>query len=64
MVMLAISSDAVHLFPALQDEHIKNFRWYWFMRGVDIRRNGQVMNARGLPQYGKSYEQVAKEYGR
>ncbi len=51
------------VFPASQDEHIKLFRWYWFMRGVDIRRNC-IYNNRGVPQYGKSYEQVAKEYGR
>ena len=47
-----------------QDKHIQAFRFYWHMRGVDIRRNGQVFNLRGVVQHGKSYEQVAKEYGR
>lgn len=47
-----------------QDEQAITFRWYWFSRGVDIRRNGQVFNNRGIPQHGKSYEQIAKEYGR
>ncbi len=46
------------------DEHAISFRWHWFNRGVDIRRNGQVFNLRGIAQYGKSYEQIAKEYGR
>jgi hypothetical protein len=63
MVFLAIA-DADVIFPAFADEHIKNFRWYWFSRGVDIRRNGQVLNNRGIPQYDKTYDQVAREYGR
>ncbi len=46
------------------DEHAISFRWYWFSRGVDIRRNGQVFNNRGIVQYGKSYSEIAKEYGR
>lgn len=46
-----------------QDKHAQEFRFYWRMRGVDIRRNGQIFNLRGIPQHGKSYEQVAKEYG-
>lgn len=47
-----------------QDKHAQAFRLYWHMRGVDVRVNGQVFNARGVPQYGKSLEQVAREYGR
>lgn len=47
-----------------QDKHAQAFRLYWHMRGVDVRVNGQVFNLRGVPQYGKSYEQVAREYGR
>jgi hypothetical protein len=45
-----------------QDEHTKAFRWYWFRRGVEIKTNGQIFDARGRAYYGKSYEQVAREY--
>jgi hypothetical protein len=47
-----------------QDEHTKAFRWYWFTRGVEIKTNGQIFDARGKAYYGKSYEQVAREYRR
>lgn len=59
----ALTASTQILFPANADEHCKAFRWYWFIRGVDIRRNC-VYNNRGVPQYGKSYEEVAREYGR
>jgi hypothetical protein len=47
-----------------QDEHTKAFRWYWFTRGVEIKTNGQIKDARGKYYVGVSYEQVAREYAR
>ena len=60
MQVIQINPDAL----AHQNEHIKAFRWYWFTRGVEIKTNGQIFDARGKAYYGKSYEQVAREYRR
>ena len=64
MSVLAIASTEIFVDAwCQQDSHVKAFRWYWHSRGVDVRRNG-VYSLRGVRQLGKSFEQVAKEYGR
>lgn len=30
-----------------RDEHVKAWRWHWFVRGIDIRRDGRRYSARG-----------------
>lgn len=65
MVLAAIGPTEIFISALCpQDKHVQAFRWYWYSRGIDIRRNGQVFNARGEPQYGKTYEEAAREYGR
>lgn len=65
--MLNILSGPTEIFIDVlcqQDKHMQAFRLHWHMRGVEIKTNGQVFNLRGVPQYGKSLEQMAREYGR
>lgn len=30
-----------------KDEHVKAFRWFWYCRGIDIRKNGRRYSTRG-----------------
>lgn len=30
-----------------KDEHVKSFRWFWYCRGVDVRKNGRRYDLRG-----------------
>ena len=32
-----------------QQEHVKDFRWFWYCRGVDVRKDGRRYDLRGNP---------------